>query len=138
MRRLHVGVTIILLSMLVMIVTGVLMSMINIPSSGFIVSVGIRVTDTDNIQITELNWGELYQSSQVSRTIRVHNIGNKNVTITMTTSGMPSYLSLAWNREGAIIAPGGYIDATFTLTVSPTPEPGTFRFDIVITGTEIP
>ncbi len=113
-----------------------------IPSTGTVTAVGVGIySDADcTINLTSIDWGNVYPGDSVSRAIYVKNIGNVPITLTMATNGWnPSIaegqLNIAWNIEGASLNPGESTTATLTLTVSATVHDVTsFTANVIITG----
>lgn len=76
------------------------------------------------VPLSALTWGSLNPDSSNTRTIYIKNTGSVSVTLNCTVSGWNpvaagSFISLTWDRENAVVAPGASVAATFTLTVSP-------------------
>jgi hypothetical protein len=71
----------------------------------------------------------------------VKNEGNTPMTLNLTTntwipSGAATYVTVTWNREGAVVTAGSNVQANVTLAVSPSVTGITsFSFTMVITGT---
>ena len=97
-----------------------------IPTTGTIRAVGLRA-DPETI-----HWGIVSGNGAVTKHSVLTSESNVVVALNMTTSGLPSYLSLAWDREGYMLAPGQSLDAAFTLTASNAPAGASFNFDIII------
>lgn len=87
--------------------------------------------------INSLDWGTIDNSTTVnSPTFQVTNIGNKPVTLTLSTSNLsPSIitLDLTWNYAGATIQPNEQIDIFLTQTLTAS---GDWNYDTLITGVE--
>jgi len=95
-----------------------------------------------NVPLTALNWGSAAPGGKVTQTIYVENAqGSSPLTLDMTpTNWTPSSangpLTVTWNQEGTVLAPGQSIEATITLTVSPSITGiGSFGVQILISGT---
>src|SRR3989337_1309896 len=66
-----------------------------IPSTGLVVAVNVGVYSDAacTLNLTSIDWGNVYPGGSVSRTIYVKNTGNVPITLSMTTT--------SWNRTGA-------------------------------------
>ena len=109
--------------------------------AGLIASVGIGNLGTvKGVGLTAdpdtLNWGKLSPNDSKTLTVLLTSTSNIAIRLNMTVSGLPSYLSLTWNREAYQLAPGQSVDASFTLTASNAPQGTSFSFDIIVTGME--
>jgi formate hydrogenlyase subunit 4 len=115
---------------------------IPIPSAGLVVAVNVGVYSDPacTLNLTSIDWGSVYPGSGVSRTIFVKNTGNVPVTLSMTTTawnpaGAAGQITVAWDKENAVLNLGQSTSATLTLTVSPSISGVTsFSMSIVITG----
>ena len=122
---------------------GLLTSTRTTENTGIIASVNLGVyKDSSCTQnLTTIDWGVLYPSSQNTYHAYIRNQGTANMTLTKTESNWnpinaPSYLLLSWNYTGQVIRPTEKIHVAFKLTVSPTISAvDTFRFNIIITST---
>ena len=146
-RKISVGALIAIVAtglFLTLLTSGLLMSSQTVQSGGTVSSVNVGVyTDSGCTQnCTTLDWGTIAPGNSVTRTVYVKNTGTIPVTLSMTTGNWApananTYLTLTWNRGGAVLAAGSSISAT--LTLSATSSAGnitTFSFNVVITGTE--
>ena len=123
---------------------GVLSSTQTVTSSGMIAAVNIGVyNDAGCTQAcSSVDWGTLAPGASTSKTIYLKNTGTVPVTLSMTTtswtpSNANTYLTLAWNRQNAIVAPNTSVIATLTLTASANAgNLTTFTVSIVLTGTQ--
>lgn len=97
-----------------------------IPTTGTIKAVGLKA-DPETI-----SWGIIPQNGAKTRSVLLTSESNVAVTLNMTVSGLPSYLSLSWNREDYQLVPAQSVDAEFTLTASNAPGGASFNFDIII------
>ena len=94
------------------------------------------------IPATALNVGNLAPGSAVTQTIYIKNNGTIPVTLSMAPSNWnpttaSSYLTLSWNRGSYVLASGGSVQATLTLTAAAsTGSLTTFSCTVTITGTE--
>ena len=132
----------------IMMMAGVLaliQSIRTIPSSGTIagVNLGIYTTDQYNTPLTPVSWGTISNGTSTNKTIYVRNDGKSlsmNLSLSNSTwspSDANTYLTLTWDKEGTVLAPGAYTPANLTLAVSPTFTNGTdFSVNIIVTGTE--
>jgi hypothetical protein len=91
---------------------------------------------------TTIDWGSATPGSTVTRTVYIKNTGaGASVTLSMATSSWSPTsangpITLSWNKEGAILAPGASTAATLTLTVSSSISDVTsFSVQINIVGT---
>lgn len=113
-----------------------------IPSSGLVVAVNVGVYSDSacTLNLTSIDWGNVYPSGSVSRTIYVKNTGNVPMTLSMTTTawnpaGAAGQITVTWNKENAVLNAGQSTSATLTLNVSQSISGVTsFSVDIIITG----
>ena len=111
-------------------------------SSGTIKTINVEVFwDAGCTQvIADIDWGGLEPGESTSQTIYVKNTGSTAMMLSMTYSGWNpleagTYLSLTWDREGAIVAVDEVASAMLTLHVSDTIAGITsYSFDITIAG----
>jgi hypothetical protein len=103
----------------------------NLSGSGNIVGIGISSNPAS------LNFGNLTAGNVASCTVVLSNSGNINEVLSMVAVGLPSYLSLAWNCSGVVLAPLAPQTALFTLTASNVAPIGVFSFNVVVTGTQV-
>ncbi len=109
---------------------------------GVLKSIDIGIYRDSNLtnSVSALDWGIIEQGTQESFTLYLRNQGNSPVTLTLSTSNWnpptaSSYFTLSWNYDGQTISPGGHIQATLTLTTSPSiAGVSNFGFDITIIG----
>ena len=136
-----------LLSALVALISGLAVSGLvtvtrTLSSSGTVNTINVEVFwDVDCTQIiTDIDWGALDPGESTSKTIYVKNTGSTAMMLNMTYSGWNpveagTYLSLTWDREGAIVAVDEVVSAMLTLHVSDTIAGITsYSFDITIAG----
>ena len=114
---------------------------VSFPTSGLVLGVNIGVyADAGCTQnLTSISWGGVAPGDSVVRTCYVKNTGNTQISLTMSTSGwtppgINSQVSVTWDREGAAVAPGQVVLASFTLSVLPGTAGTSFSSNIVITG----
>ena len=111
-------------------------------SSGTIKTINVEVFwDAGCTQIiTDIDWGVLEPGESTSQTIYVKNTGSTAMMLSMAYSGWNpveagTYLSLTWDREGAIVAVDEVASAMLTLHVSDTIAGITsYSFDITVAG----
>ena len=120
----------ILLGLLVSVAVAGLISSVRITNTGTIKGIDITV-EPDN-----LIWGKLNPFASKSLTVLLTSTSNIFIALNMTTSNLPSYLTLSWDCEGYKLAPTQSVNATFTLTVSASAPQGSFQFDIIVWGKE--
>ena len=136
-----------MLSAIVALISGLAVSGLvtvtrTLSSSGTVNTVNVEVFwDVDCTQIiTDIDWGVLDPGESTSKTIYVKNTGSTAMMLNMTYSGWNpveagTYLSLTWDREGAIVAVDEVVSAMLTLHVSDTIAGITnYSFDITIAG----
>ncbi len=91
--------------------------------------------------LVSVDWGTVSLGGSVSRTIYIKNIGNAQLTLSLsvlnwspTTANGP--VTISWNRESTILAAGQSTSAILTLKVSTSASGFTsFSADATITGT---
>jgi hypothetical protein len=91
---------------------------------------------------TTIDWGSATPGSTVTRTVYIKNTGTgASVSLSMAASSWSPTsangpITLSWNKEGAILAPGQSTAALLTLTVSSSiSEITSFSVQINIVGT---
>ena len=147
MKKISLGVTaafVVTGIFLTVLTSGVLTASQSVPSSGTItgINVGVYSDPSCTQNCTTLDWGSLAPGATATKTIYVKNTGNIPVTLSMTTgnwapSSASGYLTLSWNRQNTVVATGGSVMATLTLTASSSAGAiSTFSFNVVITGTQ--
>lgn len=147
MQKISVG------ALLALIVAGVFLSLVasgalvayqKVQNTGIVTAVGVGVYSNSacTSKVSSIDWGSLTPSSTVSKTIYIRNEGNKRLSLSMTTGNWnpqsaSNYITLTWNRGGTVLEVGQVVQATLTLSVSPSISGVTsFSFEITITGTE--
>ncbi len=148
MRKISTGTIIAIAAtalFLTLLTSGLLLSSQTVPSNGTVLStVNVGVYNDQNCtqNCTSIDWGTLAPGSSTIRTVYVKNTGTLPMTLNMTTSGWnPSSangpITLSWNREGTVLNASQSINATLTLTISPSINSSitNFSFNITITGT---
>jgi len=86
-------------------------------------NVGVYQDSACTQSLTALNWGTLRPGTSANRTIYVKNTGNAALTLNMTATAWnpptaSSYITLAWDRQGSLLAPGNKVTALLILSVS--------------------
>jgi hypothetical protein len=106
------------------------------------VNVGVYANSSCTQNASFIDWGTLKPGDTTTQTVWVKNAGTANTTLSMATNNwLPTnasqWISLTWNQEGTVLAPNQVVQATLTLTVSPSINSSitSFSFDIQITGT---
>jgi len=106
-----------------------------------ILNLAIYKDNTCTQEMTTINWGSVTPGSTATYVFYVKNTGNTRETVTLSTTGWsPSaasqYITLTWNKNGAIIDVGEVVEATLTLTVSANIDSAITSFSntIVVTG----
>jgi len=96
-----------------------------IPSSGLVVAVNVGVYSDAGctLNLTSIDWGNVYPGGSVPRTIYVKNTGNAPITLSMTTTAWnptiaAGQINVAWDKENTVLNAGQSASATLTLSVS--------------------
>jgi len=126
-----------------LVVSGLLTVSKTLSSTGTVKAINVEVYwDSSCTQVVNsIDWGTPGPGDTVSQTVYVKNGGNAQMNISLTVSGWSpvgagSYLGVSWDREDAVVAAGGVVQAVITLDVSSSITGITdFSFDIVIEGT---
>lgn len=116
---------------------------VSFPSSGSIKSVGLGVYSDRwcRFTLSTLEFGELDPGSSQSFTLYLKNVGNSELTLSMTSENWnpvnaPDYMLLSWNRDGYTIDPGESVSCEITLSISNSIQGiDAFSLDIVLAGT---
>jgi hypothetical protein len=116
-----------------------------IPSSGRIQSspnIGIFNNNICTQNATTIDWATLQSGISTSKTIYIKNLGTTNAALSLSAiewnpTNASNAITLSWNIDGRTLAPNEVVQATLTLTVSPTIDASitSFSFNIQITGT---
>jgi hypothetical protein len=107
-------------------------------------SIGVYSDSACTQPLTSINWGTILPGGSVTRTIYIKNMNTTQITLSMTkTDWNPARangpITLTWDKEGTTLTANQIATATLTLNVSPSINSiTTFRFNIVITGTNVP
>lgn len=106
------------------------------------VNIGVYSDSACSQNASFVDWGSLKPGDTTTKTVWVKNAGTANATISMATNtwsptNAGQSISLTWNQEGKVLAPNQVVQATLTLTVSPSISSSitSFSFNIQITGT---
>jgi hypothetical protein len=150
-KKLSLGIIIVIAAMgliLTVVSAGVLNSSQTLHSQGTLtpvqttVNIGVYSDSACTQSASTLDWGALAAGGNTARSVWIKNIGTANTVLTMSTgdwtpANANQWLSLSWNKEGAVLAPNGVVQATLTLTVAQSVDTSitTFAFNIQITGT---
>jgi len=118
---------------------------IKINSSGSIAAspnIGVYSDSACTVPLTTINWGSASPGGTVSQTVYVKNTqGAASLTLGMTTSNWnPTSangpLTVTWNQQGKVLAPGQSTAAVLTLALSSSITGiTTFSVQISISGT---
>jgi uncharacterized protein YcnI len=110
----------------------------NVPSS----SLSMYSDSACTVPMTTINWGSVSSGGTITRTVYVKNTGGGvSLTLSMATSNWnPTNangpLTVTWDKEGSLLAPGQSTAATITLSVSSSITGITsFSVQILIYGT---
>jgi hypothetical protein len=115
-----------------------------VPSKGklTVLNVGVYSNSGCTQNATIVDWGSLTAGLTSNAMVWVKNTGNSKVTLSMTTkSWLPasasSWITLAWNHEGKVLAPNQTVQANLVLKVSSSIDQSItdFTFNIVMAGT---
>jgi len=117
-------------------------SSIEISASASLVSLKVCSDSACNSAIGNLNWGSISPGGTATATVYVKNTGDStSLTLIMQASNWnptsaSQYLTLSWDKQGTVLAPGQSTEATITLTVSSSIKGITsFNVQISISGT---
>ena len=114
----------------------------SIPSTGTVLTINVEAYSNPacTLNLTAIDWGNIYPGEPATQTIYVKNTGNAPLTLSMATNtwnpaNAQGQLTVAWNKEGATLNPTQSSAADLTLTASPTiSNVASFTVNIVITG----
>ncbi len=99
----------------------------NVSSSGTITTspnIGVYSDSACTVPMTTIDWGSVSPGGTVTRTVYVKNTGSGvSLTLSMAASNWnPTNangpLTITWDKEGTVLAPGQSTAATITLSVS--------------------
>ena len=144
--RLNYGILLLTISVAIvsgLAVSGLLTASVTLSSTGSVKGINVEVYwDAGCTQVvSSVDWGTPEPGDSDVETVYIRNSGTAPMTLSMSCSGWSpveagNYLTLSWDREGAILDAGAVVPAVLTLTVSDTVSGITdFSFNIVIEGT---
>lgn len=144
--RVNLGVLLLVVSLALvsgLAVFGLLTTQKILSSTGSVKAINVEVYwDFECTQVvSSVDWGTPGPGDSVNKTVYVKNTGTAPMTLNMFCSGWSpveaeSYLSVSWDREGAVLGAGEVVQAVLTLSVSDMITGITdFSFNIVIEGT---
>lgn len=102
--------------------------------------VGIYKDLNFTVSLAEIDWGILEPGESKNVSAYILNESNVLLTLSMATLdwqpfNATEYMTLSWNQEATVLQVAGYVDATFTLTLSDaTPPFRSFSFVIIVIG----
>ena len=105
-------------------------------------SLGVYSDSGCTVPMTTINWGSASPGGTSTQTIYVENTGTVSLTLSMKTSNWnPTSangpITISWNQQGTMLAPGQSTAAIITLTASAgTTGITSFSVQISISGTE--
>lgn len=142
-KRTIIIVTLVLITVMGIGVSGLLTTTKILDSSGSIMAINIEAfSDQACTQpISSLDWGVPEPGNNIDLIVYLKNTGNADMTLNMyvsnwSPSGSSSYLSLNWDRENTVISSNEVIEATITLSIDSGITGITdFSFQITIEGT---
>jgi hypothetical protein len=91
-------------------------------------------------QVSSIDWGNINAGSSVNRTVYIKNLGNKPVTLQLSTQNWSppeasNYMSIDWDYDGRSLNPNAVLQVRLTLTVHANMTGiTTFSFEIVVTS----
>ena len=126
-----------------LVVSGLLTVSKTLSSTGSVKAINVEVFwDLACTQVvSSIDWGTPEPGDSVNRTVYVKNSGSAPMNVSLSASGwVPveagNYLTMSWDREGAVVAADEVVQALLTLDVSVSITGITdFSFDIIIEGT---
>jgi len=89
--------------------------------------------DGKRMNSTTLNiydWGNVEPGSDTSKPLNIFNAGNMPFNVTLTYEALPSGWTLTYDRQGATVQPGEWLNGTLTLHVYGGEPVGTKSFTI--------
>ena len=93
--------------------------------------------------MTSISWGTLTPGGVITKTVYIKNLGTLSQSLGCTFSdwapvAAASQITLSWNKENAVLAPGASTAAIITLNVPNTiHDITTFSVDINLTATQL-
>ena len=126
-----------------LVVSGLLTVSKTLSSTGSVKAINVEVFwDLACTQVvSSIDWGTPEPGDSISRTVYVKNTGSAPMNVSLSASGwvpveVGNYLTLSWDREGAVVTADVVVQAVLTLDVSGSITGITdFSFNIVIEGT---
>lgn len=117
----------------------------SVPSDGNVltINVGAYTNSQCTTNCTSINWSTVAPGNTTTKTIYIKNTGTTSVSLSLTSSNWSptnagSFITLSWNKEDSILAPGNSTAATLSLYVSQSITGiTTFSFTVVIIGTQV-
>ncbi len=116
----------------------------SVPSSGMIVSnpgVGVYSDSACTIPLSTIAWGNISVGGTATYQFYVKNTGYSNTTLSMTTSSWSpttasQYITISWDKNNVVLTPSQVVQATLTLSVSPSIGTSitSFSNNIIVTG----
>jgi hypothetical protein len=114
----------------------------SIPTSGsvFAVNVGVYSDSACTQNLTSISWGSVSPGASVSLTVYVKNTGNTPIALSMATAGWSPAaangpITIAWNKESAVLNASQSTAATITLSTSSAISGITdFSVNVIVTG----
>jgi len=138
---LALGLTIALLTGVIIGANGLPFTSQNMNNAGFIYTVGVGVYADQNcaFNATQISWGTLQLGDSVTRIAYIKNTGSANQSLSVTATGwspapMAQFLLFSWNATDYVLSPNQVIAAAFTLSVAKNAVGGNFAFNITVTG----
>ncbi len=135
--------TLVIIVLLSMFASGAVAVTATVSSSGVITTPNLSVYSDSACtkRLTSIDWGNIAQGSQVTKTVYVKNEGTTALTLHMsTTNWNPATASgpitISWDRESTALAVNQVTTVTLTLKTAATISGvTTFSTNIVISGT---
>lgn len=111
-------------------VSGVITTFVTIPSDGETASANLSVS------VTSVHWGVVNSNSENHQSAQVQNTGNVPLTLSLSTTQLPTWLQLSWNYTDHVLQPSETIGVDLLLSVGATEPNIPFNFDITVTGVQ--
>ena len=87
--------------------------------------------------INVYDWGNVEPGSDTSKPLNIFNVGNVAFNVTLTYEALPSGWTLTYDKQGATVQPGQWLNGTLTLHVYAGESAGTKSFTIHVTLQQI-
>ena len=120
-----VFISVILVASTAAVTYAVLSSQGKIGSSGRIIAIGVKVSAVgSNVDLTNIDWGDLTAGATVIRQICLINNGTVLTTLSMSAGDWvplisQQYLTITWNyASGSVLQPGASQTVTITVNVN--------------------